>query len=45
MIMRRNILILLGCLLLLPVQSQVNKTGIPLITNYSAFELNFAEQN
>ena len=23
----------------------MNKTGIPLITNYSAFELNFAEQN
>ena len=43
--MRRNILILLIFLVLLPVSAQVNKTGIPLITNYSAFEFNFAEQN
>jgi serine phosphatase RsbU (regulator of sigma subunit)/ligand-binding sensor domain-containing protein len=43
--MRRYFLIFLLYLILVPVLAQVNKTGIPLITNYSAFEFNFAEQN
>jgi serine phosphatase RsbU (regulator of sigma subunit) len=43
--MRRSILGILIFLFFLPVSAQVNKTGIPLITNYSAFEYNFAEQN
>jgi ligand-binding sensor domain-containing protein len=41
----KSFLLLLFVLLIQEAYSQVNKTGVPFITNYSPLEFNFAEQN
>jgi serine phosphatase RsbU (regulator of sigma subunit) len=43
--MRKFLLCLFLSCFIIKIYSQVNKSGIPLITNYSAIEYNFAEQN